>query len=154
MRGLILRQAQGQFDEVANALVLSVSNRTISGTAVTSGAQSGFDLDLSVLKTGNSISLAYTDNTTSTPHKVTIVRVDDPSTLPLKNSLTADPNDQVIGIDFSGGMASVATQLNTALGSANLSFSASGSTLRVLDDGAPNLSDVNSFDASVTTDTF
>jgi flagellar hook-associated protein 1 FlgK len=74
--------------------------------------------------------------------------------LPLDNSLTADPNDQVIGVDFSGGMASVATQLNTALGSANLSFSASGSTLRVLDDGAPNLSDVNSFNASVTTDTF
>src|SRR5262249_30520176 len=64
------------------------------------------------------------------------------------------PNDQVIGIDFSGGMASVVTQLNTALGSANLTFSASGSTLRVLDDGAPDLSDVNSFDASVTTDVF
>jgi flagellar hook-associated protein 1 FlgK len=48
-------------------------------------------------------------------------------------------------------MASVVTQLNAALGSsANLAFSnPSGSTLRVLDDGAPNRSDVLA--ASVTT---
>jgi flagellar hook-associated protein 1 FlgK len=153
MRDAILPQAQRQLDEIASSLALSLSNRTVQGTVAASGAQSGFDLDLSGLKTGNSISLAYTDNTTGIQHKVTIVRVDDPSTLPLDNSLTADPNDQVIGVDFSGGMGSVATQLNTALGSANLSFSASGSTLRVLDDGAPNKSDVNSFSASVTTDT-
>src|SRR6202158_1744897 len=144
MRDQILPQAQRQLDEIANTLALSLSNRTQQGTAAVSGAQSGFDLDLSGLKTGNSISLVYTDTTTTTQHKVTIVRVDDPSTLPLNNSLTADPNDQVIGVDFSGGMASVVTQLNTALGSANLTFSnPSGSTLRVLDDGAPNLSDVN-----------
>jgi flagellar hook-associated protein 1 FlgK len=153
MRDQILPQAQRQLDEIANSLALSLSNRTVQGTAAASGAQSGFDLDLSGLKTGNSISLVYTDNTTSTQHKVTIVRVDDPSTLPLDNSITADPNDQVIGVDFSGGMASVVTQLNTALGSANLTFSNSGNTLRVLDDGAPNLSDVNNFNASVTTDT-
>jgi len=153
MRDQILPQAQRQLDEIANALALSLSNRTISGTAVTSGAQSGFDLDLSALKTGNSVSLTYTDNTTSTQHKVTIVRVDDPSALPLDNSITADPNDQVIGVDFSAGMASVVIQLNAALGSANLTFSNLGNTLRVLDDGAPNLSDVNNFNASVTTDT-
>src|SRR5204863_425126 len=86
----------------------------------------------------------------STQHKVTIVRIDDPSTLPLDNSLTADPNDQVIGVDFSGGMASVATQLNTALGSANLNFSASGSTLTVLDDGLPNLADAHGVNALQT----
>ena len=78
------------------------------------------------------------------------MRVDDPSVLPLTNSATLDPNDQVIGIDFSGGMASVVTQLNAALGAApTCSSPTSGSTLRVLDDGAPNLSDVNA--ASVTT---
>ena len=49
-------------------------------------------------------------------------------------------------------MGSVVTQLNAALGtSANLQFSnPSGSTLRVLDDGAPNRSDVTA--ASVTDD--
>jgi len=48
-------------------------------------------------------------------------------------------------------MASVVSQLNAALGTtANLQFSSpSGSTLRVLDDGVPNRSDVIA--ASVTT---
>jgi flagellar hook-associated protein 1 len=151
MRDSVLPQVQTQLDEVASTLSLSLSNRTVQGAPATSGAQTGFSLDLSSLQTGNSISLAYTDNSTGLQHNVTIVRVDDPSTLPLSNSLTADPNDQVIGVDFSGGLSSVATQLNTALGSANLNFSASGSTLQVLDDGAPNLSDVNGFSASVTT---
>jgi flagellar hook-associated protein 1 FlgK len=70
--------------------------------------------------------------------------------LPLKNTATADGGDSVLGVDFSGGMASVVSQLNAALGaSANLQFSATGSVLRVLDDGAGGLSDVNA--ASVTT---
>ena len=154
MRDQILPQAQSQLDEVANSLALSLSNQTVQGMPATAGAQSGFDLDLTGLQTGNSISLVYTDNTTGIQHKVTIVRVDDPSVLPLSNSLTADPNDQVIGVDFSGGIASVVNQLNVALGSANISFAnPSGSTLRVLDDGAANKSDVNSFSASMTTNT-
>ena len=66
---------------------------------------------------------------------LSLVRVDDPSVLPLSNDATLDPNDQVIGVDFSGGMASVASQLNAVLGPAHLQFSSSGSTLRVLDDG-------------------
>ena len=74
-----------------------------------------------------------------------------PSVLPLSNNATLDPNDEVLGVDFSGGMGSVVAQLNAALGpTANLQFSnPSGSTLRVLDDGAPNRSDVTA--ASVTT---
>ena len=79
------------------------------------------------------------------------MRVDDPSVLPLGNSATLDPNDEVLGVDFSAGMGSVISQLNAALGSsANLQFSnPSGTTLRVLDDGAVNRSDVLA--ASVTT---
>ena len=66
----------------------------------------------------------------------------------MSNNATTDPNDQVIGIDFSGGMASVVAQLNAALGATGLQFSNAGSTLRVLDDGAGTV-DVNA--ASVTT---
>jgi flagellar hook-associated protein 1 FlgK len=103
------------------------------------------------LQAGNVIHISYKDNTTNTTHNLSIVRVDDPTVLPLSNNATLDPNDEVLGIDFSGGMASVVSQLNAALGaSANLAFSnPSGSTLRVLDDGAPNRSDVLA--ASVTT---
>ena len=63
--------------------------------------------------------------------------------LPLDDSATADPNDEVIGVDFSGGLASVVTQLNTRFGR-ELQFSnPSGTTLQVLDDGAANTTDVN-----------
>ena len=51
------------------------------------------------------------------------MRVDDPDALPLSNSATADPNDRVIGLDFSGGMASVVSQLSAALGTTGLQFS-------------------------------
>lgn len=152
MRDNVLVKAQNQLDEVANSLALSLSNRTLPGTAV-AGTPAGFTVDLTGLKNGNTVSLTYTDNTSGTQHKVTIVRVDDPSVLPLDNSATNDPNDQVVGVDFSGGMASAVTQLNTALGSANITFSNTGNVLKVVDDGATNDSDVNALSASITTDT-
>jgi len=97
---------------------------------------------------GNKINLTYTDTTTNTQHQVTIVRVDDPAALPLSNT-GANPNNQVIGVNFSGGMASVVSQLNSALVAANLQFSnPSGSVLRVLDNGTSSAT-VNT--ASVTT---
>ena len=63
--------------------------------------------------------------------------------------LAANPNDQVIGIDFSGGMSSVVAQLNAALG-ANLQFSnPSGTVLQVLNsNGTSNV--VNSLSATST----
>lgn len=149
LRDTALVQAQTQLDQMAAVMASALSDKTTAGTAATSGAASGFDLDLSGLQNGNTISLTYTDTTGPTQHRITLKRVNDPSILPLSNNATTDPNDQVIGIDFSGGMASVVTQLNTALGGANLTFSnPSGNVLRVLDDGAAGLSNVDA--ASVT----
>jgi flagellar hook-associated protein 1 FlgK len=134
LRDKTLVQAQAQVDQLAAALASSLSDVTKPGTAVT-GPPAGFDLDLSSVQPGNSINLTYTDTATNTKHQVTIVRVDDPAALPLSNTATADPNDQAIGVNFSGGMASIVAQLNTALGGAHLQFSnPSGSTLRVVDD--------------------
>jgi flagellar hook-associated protein 1 FlgK len=80
---------------------------------------------------------------------VTVIRVDDPTALPLSNSVTPDPNDTVIGVNFTGGPASVAAQLNAALGATGLQFSnPAGTTLQVLNDVANTIS-VNS--ASTTT---
>lgn len=150
LRDDILVKAQAQLDEIAHALATSLSSQPISSTAATSGAQSGFEIDLASLQNGNSISLTYTDNTGSTTHRVTIVRVDDPSSLPLSSAHTADPNDQVIGIDFSGGVASAIAALNAALGP-NVQFSnPSGSVLQVLDDGAGNLVNIDTLSATVT----
>jgi flagellar hook-associated protein 1 FlgK len=154
MRDKTLVQAQAQLDEIAHWLATALSNRTVDGTVV-AGPPDGFQLDLSALQDGNSISLTYTNNTTGQPQTVTIVRVDDPAALPLDNDFTSDPSDTVIGVSFSGGVTGVATALNAALSSTGLVFSnPSGNVLRVVDDGAPNLWDVDAFSATITTTGF
>jgi len=150
LRDSTLVQAQTQIDQLAATLASSLSDITTAGTAVTSGSKSGFDLDLSNVQPGNSINLTYTDTATNTPHQITIVRVDDPTALPLPNT-AANPNDKVIGINFQGGLASIVSQLTAAVGNPNLQFSnPSGSTLRVLDNGAGAVS-VNAASTTVTT---
>ncbi len=134
MRDQLLPQAQMQLDEFAARMAQAVSDLTTAGTAVTSGPQSGFEVDVGGLLPGNSIRLTYTD-AGSVTHTITIVRVDDPGALPLADTVTADPADQVIGVDFSGGMASVVGQLTSALGLTGLQFSnPAGTVLRVLND--------------------
>lgn len=153
LRDKMLVQAQAQIDQFAASMASALSDKTMDGTAAPSSVapQAGFDLDLAGLKSGNVIHLTVKDNLTGATRNLSIVRVDDPSVLPLGNNATLDPNDEVLGVDFSAGMGSVLAQLNAALGpSANLLFSnPAGTTLRVLDDGATNRSDVLA--ASVTT---
>jgi flagellar hook-associated protein 1 len=149
MRDSILPQAQTQLDEFAAKMSQSLSDVTTAGTPAVAGPLTGFTVDTAGLQSGNQISLTYTDNA-SVQHKVSIVRVDDPSVLPLPQSTTADPNDKVVGVDFSGGMASVVAQLNTALGGAGLQFSnPGGTTLQVLNTLA-NTATVNAFSATKT----
>jgi flagellar hook-associated protein 1 FlgK len=155
MRDQVLVQAQGQLDQIAAGLASALSDVTINGTAISAGAQSGFDIDVNGLLDGNSIRLSYKDNTTGTQRTVTLVRVDDPTARPLPNTATIDPNDTVIGLDFSGGTSSIVSQLNAALGSTSLQFSnPAGTTLRILDDGGLNKVDVNAVSAIKTATTF
>jgi flagellar hook-associated protein 1 FlgK len=138
LRDKTLVQAQAQVDQLAASLASALSDKTTAGTAAPAALapKAGFDLDVSNVLPGNTINLTYTDTTTNTQHQVSIVRVDDPAALPLSNA-GGNPNNPVIGINFSGGMASVVSQLNAALGTSNLQFSnPSGSTLRVVDNGA------------------
>ncbi|MEX0590003.1 MAG: flagellar hook-associated protein FlgK [Xanthobacteraceae bacterium] len=154
MRDRTLVEAQTQLDEIAHSLALALSNRTVNGTAVAGGPPDGFSLDLTALQNGNSITLTYTDNVGGQQQRVTIVRVD-AAALPLGDGFTPDANDTVIGVDFSGGMGGVVTALNTALAATGLVFSnPAGDTLQVVDDGAPDLWEVDGFDASITTSTF
>jgi flagellar hook-associated protein 1 len=150
LRDKTLVQAQSQVDQLAAALASSLSDITKPGAGVT-GPPAGFDLDLSSVQPGNSINLTYTDTATNTQHQVTILRVDDPAALPLSNTAAANPNDQVIGVNFTGGMASIVAQLNTALGAAHLQFSnPSGSTLRAVDDNTAAAT-VNAASTTTTT---
>jgi flagellar hook-associated protein 1 FlgK len=149
MRDQILPQAQNQLDEFAARMAQAASDVTTPGTAVNPGPQSGFTVDVGGLQGGNTIQFSYTD-ALSVQHNITIVRVDDPSVLPLSNSATANPNDQVIGVDFSGNMASIVTQLTTTLGATGLQFSnPAGTMLRILNDVANTIS----VDSASTTQT-
>jgi flagellar hook-associated protein 1 FlgK len=146
LRDQTLVQAQTQVDQMAATLSSSLSDQTTAGTAV-AGPPAGFDLNAANVLPGNTINLTYTDSATNTQHQISIVNVTDPTALPLKNAPNAVP--QLIGVNFSGGMASIVSQLNTALGGSHLQFSnPSGSTLRAVDDGT-SAATVNA--ASVTT---
>jgi flagellar hook-associated protein 1 FlgK len=147
LRDRILVQAQSQIDQLAAAMSSALSDKTTAGTVAPAlpAAPLGYQLDLSNLKPGNTINLNYTD-TGGIQRTLSIVRVDDPSVLPLSNTATVNPNDTVLGIDFSGGIASVLTQLNTALGT-DLQFSGTMSAFQVINNLA-GTSTVNS--ASVT----
>ncbi len=148
MRDNTLVQAQSQIDELASQLSRALSDLTTQGTAVTAGSQSGFNVDIGNLSSGNTIQLSYTD-TSNVLHKITIVRVEDPAALPLSDSVTPDPTDRVVGVSFAGGAGAVAAALNTALASTGLQFTnPSGSLLQVLNGGP--VSAINSLSTTAT----
>jgi flagellar hook-associated protein 1 FlgK len=153
LRDKTLVQAQAQIDQLAASLSSALSDKTTDGTPASSGTQSGYSFDFSPAQpqNGNVIHLTYTDTLSGQTRNLSIVMVNDPSVLPLKNTDTIDPNDDVIGVDFSGGMASVAAQLNAALGGSHLHFSGSGSSLTVLDDGG-GLAAINAGSMTTTVD--
>jgi flagellar hook-associated protein 1 len=154
MRDQTLVQAQSQIDEIAAGMARALSDQSVDATAVSLPPQAGFDIDLTGMLAGNSISINYTDNVTGKQRALTLVRVDDPAALPLSNATTLDPNDKVIGIDFSGGMASIINQITAAVGSTSLQFSnPTGNTLRILDDGAGDRVDVNAVSGTRTVST-
>ena len=145
LRDQTLVQAQTQVDQMAATLSSAASDQTTAGTAVT-GPPAGFDVSLSGALPGNTVNLTYTDTATNTQHQISIVNVNDPAALPLQNAANANP--KLVGVDFSAGAASVATQLNAALGGSHLQFSNAAGSLRVVDDGTSSAT-VNA--ASVTT---
>jgi flagellar hook-associated protein 1 len=140
MRDEYLVSAQNQLDEIASQMSLALSDYTVAG--VDSGAvlpQVGSDLDLSNLKSGNAATLNFTDIGSGQPQTISFVRVDDPTKLPLADDTTANPNDQVFGIDFSAGTAAAVVQMQAALDSVAPApgFTVSdqgGGVIRVLDD--------------------
>ncbi len=132
MRDTILPQVQAQLDTVAAALSQALSTNVTGGTAV-SGPPDGFDIDLSEVQSGNTLGFSYTQAGKS--YDVKVVRVEDSSLLPM--DYTNANGERVIGLSFAGGASDVASQLGTIFGSA-ISFSATGSTLEIRDDGGVN----------------
>ncbi len=129
LRDQTLVQAQTQVDQMAATLASSLSDVTTAGTAVT-GPPAGISVNTSNVLPGNTINLTYTDSATNTQHQISIVNVTDPQALPLQNGANANP--LLVGVNFSLGMVSVVSQLNSALGPSGLQFTNSGSTLNLL----------------------
>lgn len=153
LRDDILVQVQAQLDQIASAMAASLSSVAMPTTPV-AGPPAGFDIDTSGMLAGNVINLTYTDVMSGQQRKVSIVRVDDPSALPLSNDATPDPNDEVIGVDFSGGMAAVVTALNNRFNGQVVFSNPAGSTLRIVDDGAANTSNIDAVSGTRTLTTF
>jgi flagellar hook-associated protein 1 FlgK len=150
MRDDILVEAQTQIDQLAASVAQTFSDRTVAGDRFDVPQPAGFDIDTAGLQSGNTIRLTYTDKATNTQKTITVVRVDDPSVLPLSNDFTHDPSDRVIGVDWSGGIGSVVSQLNAAV-NGRLQFSnPSGTTLRIAGDGTLNTSVLDSVSANMT----
>ena len=123
-----LVQAQNQLDAIAAAMASALSNKTTAGAPVTSGLQSGFQVDMSGLSAGNNITVNYTDSLTNTPRTITLVRVDDASVLPLSNDAAAK--------------------------NSKVTSNPSGNILQVVNDGAGNICNVTSLTTTKTVTTF
>ena len=145
LRDTSLVKAQDQLDEIAGALAQVFSTVQTDGTTASSGAATGFDLDISAIRDGNDFVVNYTRN--GVDKSIKVVRVDDATKLPIDY---VDANNvRVVGMDFSGGAAAVASALGLALGS-GFDASSSGSTIRVLDDGLAGSTDVDGMVARTT----
>jgi flagellar hook-associated protein 1 FlgK len=154
MRDEDLVQAQTQLDAIAAAMATALSNKTTAGGTVSSPPQQGFDVDIGGLSDGNTITINYTDSLTSTARAITFMRVDDPSALPLSDDATTLAGDRVVGIDFSAGTASVVAQINAAIAATGMVASnPAGTTLRVLDDGAGSIVNVDALSVTKTATT-
>lgn len=133
LRDKTLVNLQAQLDDVASAMAQAMSDTTVQGTAITSGASAGYELDVGDVSTGNNFTVDVT-SAAGVKTSYTFVRVDSALSLPLDNKLTGNPNDTVIGIDWSGGIAGVQAQVQAALG-AGFTVSSSGTSLQIVDAG-------------------
>ena len=149
LRDQTLVQAQAQLDQLAAAMASALSDKVTPGEK-TDGPPVSFSLDLTnPPKNGNNVQFTYTDAANKS-HTITLVQVSDPSVLPLKNSATNDPNDEVFGVDFSQGVGPALAQLSAMLGDRGLQFSnPSGETLQISGDAGGAIA-VNSASSTIT----
>jgi flagellar hook-associated protein 1 FlgK len=138
LRDKTLVQAQAQLDEIAAQMSSALSDREVAGTPVTAGAATGFDVDLTGLQSGNTVTLDYKIQPSGETRRFTFVRAETAASLPLPASASGDANNTVVGIDFSGD---VAAQIQAAVGP-GFTVANTGTGVSIVDDGAGNTRDV------------
>ena len=135
LRDKTLVEAQEQLDEIASGLAQAFSTIKEPGTAVTSGAATGFDINLANLKPGNDVLFTYSEG--GVDKRVRVVNSTDPV-----DYLDAT-GQRIIGIDLSGNSTTAAAALSAKLPGLAITSTGQGN-LRILDDGATGNTDVKS----------
>ncbi|MGU3361935.1 flagellar hook-associated protein FlgK [Methylobacterium sp. M6A4_1b] len=152
LRDSILPQAQRQLDELAAGLSRSLSDRSATGTAVTSGTSTGFDIDLTGVSAGNAVTVSVRDAAGTQRNLVLMPYTTDPAPT-IDPADTNDPTATILPIKLTGTATGLRDAIQTALGASfNVSTQPSAGTggLRILTNpasGAPTLLGVG---ASVT----
>ena len=146
LRDQQLVQAQDQLDEIAASVAQAMSTNVTQGTQVTSGPSNGYEVDLANVRNGNEFTFKYTQG--GAEKTIRVLRVDDTTKLPLDY---VDANGaRVIGLDFSGGAAGVASQLQNKLGGGFNISNPSGNAIRIMDDGVAGTTDMLSLSTRTT----
>lgn len=148
IRDRILIEAQAQIDDFAANLSSVFSDRSVASATVAGGQE----IDLNGIQAGNKIKLSYVD-TNGVTRKVTIIRVDDASKLPLDKSVTPEGDDEVLGVSFANGLTGAIAAIQAGLNGIGPGLTASAvgaapaTTLRLVP-AAP--ASVSSLTASIT----
>ncbi|MCX8502404.1 MAG: flagellar hook-associated protein FlgK [Beijerinckiaceae bacterium] len=149
LRDKILPNAQSQLDDIGAGVSLALSNRSVSSSSIAGG----LSLDTTGIQPGNRMALTFTDSS-GTVHQVTMIRVDDASKLPLADNATADANDKVIGVAFSGGLASAVSDMQAGLNAIGAGITVSASTVppgsNIVSFTASGTASVNALSATIT----
>lgn len=146
LRDQQLVQAQDQLDEIAASVAQAMSTNVTQGTQVTAGPSNGYEVDVASVRNGNEFTFKYMQG--GAEKTIRVLRVDDTTKLPLDY---VDANGaRVIGLDFSGGTAAVASQLQNRLGGGFNISNPSGSTIRIMDDGVAGTTDMLSLSTRTT----
>lgn len=134
LRDKTLVEAQEQLDEIASSLAQAFSTINEQGTAVTSGAAAGFDLNIANMKSGNDALITYSEG--GVDKKVRIVNSTN------GQDYVDATGQRVISVDLSNPTAAAATLSGKLPGLAITSTGAGN--LRILDDGAAGNTDIKS----------
>ncbi len=147
LRDETLVQAQANLDELASSMALALSAQTQTSSSVTALGLNGRQIDVANLQPGDSITVSVTSG--GVPRTVTIVRVDDPSLLPISAEDVAGTSGEVYGVSFTN-LATAATDIDTILGGGFTVTNPSGTLLNILDDGGAGTTDVTALSGRIT----
>ncbi|ACL57287.1 flagellar hook-associated protein FlgK [Methylobacterium nodulans] len=114
LRDDTLVQAQRQLDDLAAGLSRAMSDRNVSGTAATGEGGSGFDIDLTGLQAGNTVTLAL--RTSGVARNVILMPTMGNAPAAIDPNLMDDPTALVVPFDIAGGPSTFAGAIASALG--------------------------------------